>query len=81
VFRHRWLSASLAWLSTLSAATFSAYNFLVGQKTGTWVFIKTVKSDKYDRYLGDVFYTDKTGKQVYLNNLLLENGHAVRVRD
>ena len=42
--------------------------------------IKTVKADKYDRYLGDVFYTNKTGKQVYLNNLLLEKGHAVRVR-
>jgi endonuclease YncB( thermonuclease family) len=46
-----------------------------------FVLIKTVKSDKYDRYLADIFYSDKTGTQVYLNNLLLEKGHAVRVRD
>lgn len=45
------------------------------------ITLKTVKSDKYDRYLGDVFYMDKTGKQVDLNNLLLEKGHAVRVRE
>ncbi|MFH0986122.1 MAG: DUF1016 N-terminal domain-containing protein [Candidatus Omnitrophota bacterium] len=45
------------------------------------VLIRTTKSDKYDRYLGDVFFIDKAGKQTYLNNLLLEKGHAVRVRD
>ncbi|MFA5167406.1 MAG: DUF1016 N-terminal domain-containing protein [Candidatus Omnitrophota bacterium] len=38
------------------------------------------RKEKWGRYLGDVFYIDKTGKQVYLNNLLLEKGHAVRVR-
>ena len=32
-------------------------------------------------FLGDIYYADKTGKQVYLNNLLLEKGHAVRVRE
>ena len=46
----------------------------------------TVKStqtrkEKWGRYLGDVFYIDKIGKQQYLNNRLLETGHAVRVRD
>jgi endonuclease YncB( thermonuclease family) len=45
------------------------------------VLIRTVKSDKYDRYLGDVFYMDKAGQQVYLNNRLLEAGHAVRVSE
>ncbi len=45
------------------------------------VFIKTSKSDKYDRYLADVFITDKSGEEQYLNNLLLEQGHAVRVRE
>ncbi len=45
----------------------------------------TVKStqtrkEKWGRYLGDVFYIDKTGKRVYLNNLLLEKGHAVKAR-
>jgi len=45
------------------------------------LLIKTVKSDKYDRYLADIFYTDKAGKSQYLNNRLLEEGHAVRVRE
>ena len=39
------------------------------------------KNDKYDRYEADVFFTDRHGKEIYLNNLLLETGHAVRVRD
>ncbi len=47
---------------------------------GSPVLVKTVKSDKYDRYLADVFLTDKEGKEVYLNGLLLEKGHAVKVR-
>jgi len=45
------------------------------------VIIKTVKSDKYDRYLADVFIAGKEGQQTCLNNLLLEKGHAVRVRE
>jgi endonuclease YncB( thermonuclease family) len=57
----------------------------VERELGACEFI-TVKStqtrkEKWGRYLGDVFYTDKTGKQVYLNNLLLEKGYAVRVRE
>ncbi|OGX11480.1 MAG: hypothetical protein A2351_04415 [Omnitrophica bacterium RIFOXYB12_FULL_50_7] len=39
------------------------------------------RKEKWGRYLGDIFYTDKSGKLQYLNNLLLEKGHAVRVRD
>ncbi|MFA5159522.1 MAG: DUF1016 N-terminal domain-containing protein [Candidatus Omnitrophota bacterium] len=46
-----------------------------------YITLKTVRSDKYDRYLGDIFYLDKAGKQQYLNNCLLENGYAVRVRE
>ncbi|MFA5168885.1 MAG: DUF1016 N-terminal domain-containing protein [Candidatus Omnitrophota bacterium] len=42
---------------------------------------RTQRKEKWGRYLGDVFYVDKTGKQIYLNNLLLEKGYAVRVRD
>ena len=46
----------------------------------------TVKStqtrkEKWGRYLGDIFYIDKAGKQQYLNNLLLEKRMAVRVRE
>jgi len=36
---------------------------------------------KSGRYVADIFYADKEGKEAYLNNLLLEEGHAVRVRD
>ena len=49
-------------------------------KAGTPVFIKTTHSDKYDRYLVDVFITDKNGEEQYLNNLLLEKGYAVKVQ-
>ena len=48
---------------------------------GTEVLIKTVKSDKYDRYLADVYFLDAKGQQVYLNNELLEKGLAVRVSE
>jgi len=43
------------------------------------IALTSSKSDKYDRYLADVFYNDKNGKEVYLNNLLLRHGLAVRV--
>ena len=49
-------------------------------KTTAPVLIKTVKSDKYDRYLVDVYITDKDGKQQYINNVLLEQGLAVKVQ-
>ncbi|MBI4626107.1 MAG: hypothetical protein HY736_23165 [Verrucomicrobia bacterium] len=35
--------------------------------------------DKYDRYLADVFLELKSGETLFLNNALLENGHAVRM--
>ncbi|MFH1800296.1 MAG: thermonuclease family protein [Candidatus Omnitrophota bacterium] len=46
-----------------------------------YLTIKTVKSDKYDRYLGDVFVEQKNGSNLYLNNELIEKGHAVRVSE
>jgi endonuclease YncB( thermonuclease family) len=39
------------------------------------------RKEKWGRYLGDIFYNDRAGKRQYLNNRLLEEGHAVRVRD
>ncbi len=42
----------------------------------TAVTICTTKPDKYDRYLADVFLSTDAG-EVFLNNALLENGHAV----
>jgi len=44
------------------------------------ILIKTTKSDKYDRYLADVWVTSKDGKQLYLNNELLQKGLAVKVQ-
>ncbi|MFH0986102.1 MAG: DUF1016 N-terminal domain-containing protein [Candidatus Omnitrophota bacterium] len=43
---------------------------------GTEVLVKTSKSDKYDRYLADVFIDG-----LYVNQKLVEGGFAVRVRD
>ncbi|MGE0268603.1 MAG: DUF1016 N-terminal domain-containing protein [Candidatus Omnitrophota bacterium] len=47
------------------------------------VIIRTNKSDKYDRYLADIFIpqgeSPDAGTDVYLNNLLLEKGYAERV--
>jgi len=50
-------------------------------KPSSEVLIKTSKSDKYDRYLADIFITDKTGDVHYLNNELLKKGLAVRVSE
>ena len=50
-------------------------------KGADYLTIKTVKSDKYDRYLTDVFVEQKNGSNLYLNNELIEKGLAVRVRE
>ena len=41
------------------------------------VIIATSKVDKYDRYLADVPVLRPSGEEIFLNNALLENGHAV----
>ncbi|MBI3306943.1 MAG: thermonuclease family protein [Candidatus Omnitrophica bacterium] len=43
-----------------------------------YIVIASTKSDKYDRYLADVFYKHKNGEQ-FLNNRLLEERLAIRV--
>jgi len=45
------------------------------------IILTSSKSDKYDRYLADVYFIDAKGQEVYLNNLLLESGLAVRVME
>jgi endonuclease YncB( thermonuclease family) len=55
---------------------------------GAAVILTTTKPDKYDRYLADVFVPGETGQlkveglelrdPTFLNNALLENGHATR---
>ena len=52
----------------------------------TVIVINTSKPDKYDRYLADVFMQQESGdpgqatgpEEIFLNNALLSNGHAVR---
>lgn len=45
-------------------------------KSAKSILITTTKPDKWDRYLSDVFLIVASGKEIYLNNLLLEKGHA-----
>ncbi len=42
----------------------------------TRLTITTTKPDQWDRYLSDVFLTTATGEEIFLNNRLLETGHA-----
>ncbi|MSR78177.1 MAG: DUF1016 family protein [Candidatus Omnitrophica bacterium] len=59
----------------------AAKRFVENQLKGVdFITVKSVqtKREKWGRYLGDVFFGDKP---VYLNQLLLDKGHAVRVRN
>ncbi|MFA7254548.1 MAG: thermonuclease family protein [Candidatus Omnitrophota bacterium] len=58
-----------------------AKRFVIGLlPAGSKILLKTTRSDdKYGRYVADVYYTDKDGKEQYLNNLLLQEGLAVLV--
>lgn len=48
-------------------------------KESQFVVVHSSRSDKYDRYLADVYIPQENGEELYLNNLLLENGYAVRM--
>lgn len=48
-------------------------------KVSDSIVLTTSKSDKYDRYLADVYFSNHDGEEIFLNNLLLENGLARRV--
>lgn len=43
------------------------------------IVIVTSKVDKYDRYLAGVYLRQRNGGEIFLNNALLESGHAVRM--
>ena len=43
------------------------------------IVVRSSRSDKYDRYLADVYLPGEEGKDIYLNNFLLEHGHAERM--
>ncbi|NQU09875.1 thermonuclease family protein [bacterium] len=47
-------------------------------RQATAVTITTTKPDKWDRYLSNIFLKLPSGEDVFLNNGLLETGHAVR---
>jgi hypothetical protein len=48
-------------------------------KTADQIVLTSSKSDKYDRYLADIYFTDPNGQEIFLNNLLLQEGLAVRM--
>lgn len=47
-------------------------------KRASAITITTTKPDKWDRYLSDVFLVIPGQGEIFLNNLLLQKGHAVR---
>lgn len=49
-------------------------------KEAQTIVVRSSRSDKWDRYLADVFLPpSEAGSEIYLNNMLLEKGYAVRV--
>jgi endonuclease YncB( thermonuclease family) len=60
----------------------AAKRYVDGLLTGADALtLTTTKPDKYDRYLADIFLTRRSGDEIFLNNALLENGHAGRKDD
>ena len=47
-------------------------------KEAASVVITSIKPDKWDRYLSDIFLRREDSEELFLNNLPLENGHARR---
>lgn len=69
---------------TGTASGDEAKNFVRAHlKESQYIIIRSSRSDKYDRYLADIFIPQPGGeeKETYLNNLLLETGRARRVRE
>jgi endonuclease YncB( thermonuclease family) len=62
----------------------AAKRFVESELAGSeFITVKSVRTrkEKWGRYLGDVFYARKgKGPLIYLNQLLLDKGHAVRMR-
>ncbi len=49
-------------------------------KEAQTIVVRSSRSDKWDRYLADVFLPQgEAGSEIYLNNMLLEKGFAVRM--
>ena len=43
---------------------------------GSTIYIHTEKDDAFGRWLAEIYYIDKTGKAINLNDELLKNGPA-----
>ena len=54
-----------------------ARDFLVSILQGKEVLIVTTKTEKYGRYLAEIYYTDETGQQVNVSSMMLARGLAV----
>jgi endonuclease YncB( thermonuclease family) len=58
----------------------AAKKFVELQLTGAGpLTVYSSKNDNHDRYEADVFFKGEAGTEVFLNNLLMEKGHAVRM--
>ncbi len=62
----------------------AAKKFVESELSGCeFVTVKSIRTrkEKWGRYLGDIFYAKKgNAAPIYLNQLLLDKGHAVRIR-
>jgi endonuclease YncB( thermonuclease family) len=57
----------------------AAKRFVEAQfKLASRIVVTTTKPDKWDRYLSDIFLRQPGGADIFLNNLLLQCGHAIR---
>ncbi len=59
----------------------AARNFVLSYiKQADRIIVRSSRPEKYDRYLADVFIPQKDSlEDIFLNNLLLQTGHAVRM--
>ncbi len=59
----------------------AAKNFVLSYiKQSDKIIVRSSRPEKYDRYVADVFIPPREAtKDIFLNNLLLETGHAVRM--
>ena len=47
-------------------------------KEAQMIIVRSSRSDKYDRYLADIFVPREGEEEIFLNNLLLEKRYAMR---
>ena len=57
----------------------AARDYLRAQLVGKDIILETIKDreEKYGRYLGEIWLKDETGHFVNINDLIVQNGHAI----